>query len=110
MLERGDMARRYEGAHILDVQRRLGGDAIGCEELVDAGAQILAVDEEFEWDGLVGLEKTVDEGGELVTAELCRLPVVSCLLLLPRQEQAMHATRGRNTTRNRNRGRRIARR
>lgn len=64
------MLRWELGADVFDVQGCFGGDAVGGEEVVDGGAQELAVDEEFEGDWGGRFEEGVAEGGEGIAAEV----------------------------------------
>jgi len=60
---------RELGADVFDAEGCFGGDAVFGEEVVDGGAEELAVDEEFEGDRGRGVEESVAEGGEGVAAE-----------------------------------------
>lgn len=76
VLKGGDVQRRDQGTGVFNVQRRFGGDAILCEEVVDRGAEELAVDEEFEGNRLFGVQEGVDEFREVDTAQGFTLSLV----------------------------------
>lgn len=65
--------RRDKCLDILDAERGLRADAVLREEVVQRGAQELAIDEEFEGDRACRFQQPVDEGGELVAAEFCEM-------------------------------------
>lgn len=62
------MQRWDQGFDVFNVECRLGGNAILCEELVKGCPQKLAIDEEFQGDGLLCVQETVDEGRQLVAS------------------------------------------
>ena len=62
-------------ADVFDIQGCFGGDAVFGEEVIDGGAEELAVDEEFEGNRGRGVEESVAESGESVAAESWRVVV-----------------------------------
>jgi len=66
VLERCDVRRRDESADVLDGQCGLGRDAVRGEKVVERGSEELAIDEEFEGNGLLGGEQSIDQSRKLI--------------------------------------------
>lgn len=64
--------RRDQSTHVFDAERGLRADAILREEFVQRRSEELAVDQEFQRDGTITVEESIDQGGKLVTAEFLR--------------------------------------
>lgn len=73
------MKRRDESFHIFDIEGAFRADTILSEEVVQRCAKKLAVDEEFQRDGLVGVQKAIYQSRKLVTFEFCGMSVSRCV-------------------------------
>lgn len=49
------------------------------EEFVERCAEELAVDQEFQGDGSLGFQESVDQCGELVAFDICRSIMLECM-------------------------------
>ena len=70
MLVACHMLGRNQSLDVFDVQCAFGADAILCEEVVQRCAQELTINQELQGDWLVGVQKAVDQCGELVAFEI----------------------------------------
>jgi len=64
------VSRRDQGFDIFDVQSAFGTDTVLCEEIVQRCSKKLTIDKEFQGDRFVGVQKAVDQCGELVAFEV----------------------------------------
>ena len=70
MLVACHVSRRDQGLDVFDVECAFGTDSVLCEEIVQRCSEELAIDEELQGDWLVGVQKAVDQCGELVAFEV----------------------------------------
>ncbi len=56
--------------NVLRCQGCLGGEAVGGEVFLNGGAKKRSIDQKFKWNGRGGVEKSVHQGGECISAEV----------------------------------------
>lgn len=78
MLVACHVSGRDQGFDIFYVKSAFCADSILCEEIVQRCSEELAIDEEFQGDRLVGVQKAVDQCGELVAFEVWVEVLVCC--------------------------------